>query len=245
MHINNIKKQIKYNFSKSANRYNAWAIAQKKSATHLVSLIDKNTFKSILDIGCGTGFCIEALKKTNCNKITGIDLSPGMVDVCTNKWPSYNFICTDAEHFFTQEKYDLIISNFTLQWFNNIYLYIKNCFDNLLKKNGTLALAIPVEGSLNEFTNIIKTKLHPFPNSKDLIESIGGIKKIDANFEIKNYKLSYPSPLAGLKAIKKIGAHYKDETIISIGEMKQLKSFHNDKDFSLTYKVLFIKATKT
>ena len=51
----------------------------------VVKLVEKTNPKSILDIATGTGDLAIALAKTNANKIIGLDISSGMLDIGKQK----------------------------------------------------------------------------------------------------------------------------------------------------------------
>ena len=63
------------NFNKKFDTYDENAIVQKKVASHLIELIkeiknDRNSFESILEIGCGTGiFTRDFLNNYSPNRI--------------------------------------------------------------------------------------------------------------------------------------------------------------------------------
>lgn len=254
MRIDDIKKQIEKSFSGAVDNYNEWATVQKKSAWDLISSIEKREYKNVLDVGCGTGFGIEILEENlDCEKITGLDFAPDMAEYCRKKWSNYKFICEDAENFIPTEKYDLIISNFTLQWFENIPLFINNCV-NYLNKKGVLAFSLPIEGSFEDLQNYAftinnkKLPLHNFPKKDGIIDIIKYIDDVTLKYSVKKYTEIYQSPLESLQSIKKIGASYKNTSTLSIKEMKNLISSHNYKNHfpltHVTYKMLFIMITK-
>ena len=50
----------------------------------------------VLEIGCGAG---ELLNKLNPARGVGIDLSPKLIELAQNRFPKFQFICTDAQTF--------------------------------------------------------------------------------------------------------------------------------------------------
>ncbi len=77
----------------------------------------------VLDMGCGTGFALEAVAARRPDvELTGLDLTPGMLDICRNKIPTAKLILGDfnkvdgyrafsnGEPAGLDEDYDLIIS---------------------------------------------------------------------------------------------------------------------------------------
>jgi SAM-dependent methyltransferase len=60
----------------------------------------------VLEIGSGTGDLLNAVKPAYG---VGIDFAENMIKVAREKYPHLNFICTDAESFKLDEKFDYII----------------------------------------------------------------------------------------------------------------------------------------
>jgi len=251
-----IKEQIKQNFSDRAHDYNNWAKAQKTSSDILVSLLPNKNFNNVLDIGCGTGFLVEQIKKLyNPSKVTGIDFAPKMISHCKNLWPGDNFVCADIGNFCTNEKYDLIASNFTFQWVDDIPNHISTYF-SLLKKNGVFAVAVPVAGSLEELrvsssrANKKPLHIHSFPNERILTDTFSRFTNHRFYHEIKNIEIYYSKPIHVVKSIKQIGATYTHAYSYTATEMRRFlreyeKTYSSSEElYPLTYKVLFIIAKK-
>lgn len=246
-----IKKQITDNFSKASNKYNDWAVAQEETASDLISLIDEKEFTNVLDVGCGTGFCIEKLeKKISFSALTGLDIAQDMIDYCSRKWSDYTFISQDAEHFNASDKYDLIVSNFTAQWFEDVCVFIKKYVDRYLSRNGVFLLSIPVYGSLQEIkdyclsVNNKDIHLLDFVEADDIVNLVDDLENITLEYKVQDYKQNYTNPLESIKAMKRIGACYQNESGLSVPEMRRLKSTYKKSDFSVTYKVLLLKIKK-
>jgi SAM-dependent methyltransferase len=75
------------------------------------------TESTILEIGCGTGYLLNAL---NPPKGVGIDLSPKMIELAQEKYPHLHFYQMDAEDIQLDEKFDVIIISDTLGYFEDI-----------------------------------------------------------------------------------------------------------------------------
>ncbi|MFJ9386581.1 malonyl-ACP O-methyltransferase BioC [Peribacillus sp. NPDC101481] len=120
------KRLLSKRFSEHAKTYDAYANVQKNMARKLVDLLpQKNTNHkiNILEIGCGTGYLTRLLVKAFPNAaITAVDIAPGMVEVAKGmtKEDRVTFLCTDIEEMALNENFDLIISNATFQWLNDL-----------------------------------------------------------------------------------------------------------------------------
>lgn len=145
------KNKLKRRFSRNAKTYDQYAKVQKIMGDTLIENVKNKDIKNILEIGCGTGYVTRALEryfpKAN---ITAIDLAPGMIEyVKSTMGENIQFICGDAEEMIFNEKYDLIISNATFQWFNHLEQTLGK-FINLLNKDGILAFSTFGENTFKE-----------------------------------------------------------------------------------------------
>ncbi|MGW8427402.1 malonyl-ACP O-methyltransferase BioC [Peribacillus simplex] len=131
------KRLLSKRFSEHAKTYDAYANVQKNMAKQLVDLLPKintNHVINILEIGCGTGYLTRLLVKTFPNAaITAVDLAPGMVELAKRMTDEerVTFLCTDIEEMALNENYDLIISNATFQWLNDLPATLEKLFTRL------------------------------------------------------------------------------------------------------------------
>ncbi len=78
--------------------------------------------RNILEIGCGTGYILNALKP---RLGVGIDISPKMLEQAKKKYPHLKFINMDAGRLTFKEKYDYIIITDTLGYIEDIQQVFK------------------------------------------------------------------------------------------------------------------------
>lgn len=81
---------------------------------------------SILEIGCGTGEMISAVKGS---RKTGIDFSEAMIEKARQQFPSLDLRCMDAHDFDLGEKYDVIILSNLIGWLDDVQI----CFQQIKK----------------------------------------------------------------------------------------------------------------
>ena len=130
-------KKIEQNFSKYADTYDIYCTVQKNIAKELVNKLNLPFIPgNILEIGCGTGNYTMLLREKFPNAlIDSIDISLAMLEKAKNKISDYKitFFQQDAQNFNTNQKFDLITSNATFQWFNDLPATLKkitNLFDS-------------------------------------------------------------------------------------------------------------------
>jgi predicted TPR repeat methyltransferase len=103
----------------------------------------------ILDLGCGTGYIVELLKRHKiAGSAQGVDISSKMLDICKNLKvdgiPCYDTLNNeDLEIFLNKEpssQFDVIIASKTLHYFNDPKKLFDSCH-KLLKPKGALVIA--------------------------------------------------------------------------------------------------------
>ena len=148
------------------------------------------SYKTVLDLGCGSGVDSIALSKLGLN-VHAIDHSPGMIKIATENFDKYmvniNLEETKLENLSLVKNYDLIISlGNTIA--NIDYLKLENLLTNLvssLQERGKIVVQIinfaklPTSGNhlLNEFENESLSIIRTYTILPDSIDFI--IKRID------------------------------------------------------------------
>ncbi|WP_297988774.1 malonyl-ACP O-methyltransferase BioC [Anoxybacillus sp.] len=113
------KQLMQKRFSERAKTYDQFANVQKKMAHELIARIARPP-KTILEIGCGTGYLTQLLHNAYPHaKLTAVDIAPGMIQVAKQRLGDapITWLCADVEEAPIDERYDVIISNATFQWF--------------------------------------------------------------------------------------------------------------------------------
>lgn len=245
--MRHIKDEFISNFSKKASHYERYATIQALSASRLVSL---STLKKgrVLDIGCGSGLLLKQVAASGfCGEIVGIDLAKDALGLASTSLEG-EFICADAEVFNSQEPFDAIVSNFVFQWFENPVFQIER-YANMLKKGGTVALAIPIEGSLSELRCALEKArvdmdLLFFPKREELMQSFA--RSFEARVcEVKNIGTFFDSSLEAIASIKRSGAHFRGKRLLKVGEFKKVLStydelYREDCGVFMSFEVLFL-----
>lgn len=138
--------------SEESNRYNqntGMRKTQEELTEIALSFLNYKNFDiNILDVGCGTGFSLEYLKKKGYLSLKGIDPSKEMIKIAKAKKLDVKLGgFQDLSKIY--EKYDVIISISALQWLisNKSEMEIKNIIkktgkdlSNILKKEGTCVI---------------------------------------------------------------------------------------------------------
>ncbi|MHB1661299.1 MAG: methyltransferase domain-containing protein [bacterium] len=228
------KHRVKKNFSNAKNYDNFTSYHNLTLA--MISRTIKNFFANysaqngncnkkcamnILDIGCGTAqgyFAVKDALPTGSFNYFGLDFAIGLLNEAGRKLKLSNkkalasntyLICGDAESLpLKYKKFDVVFSNMTVHWLNNIDIFLNKC-NYILKDGGVIILSFLISGTLRELEENFKSeyiKLHTFPE----LEYINGkINKTGLKIEyseILEYIETAESSAQLLKRINMLGA---------------------------------------
>lgn len=220
------------NFNKKFDSYDENAIVQKRVASHLIKLIkeiknDKNSFESILEIGCGTGiFTREFLKSYSPNKIILNDFF--QVERFLNNIPYNSFLVGDILKI-ELPKVETIVSSSVFQWISPL--------EDLIEKLSfckNLYFSIYISGNLKEINEHFNISLDYL--EVDEIENI--LKKYFTKVKYKKESISleFNTPLDALRHLKNSGVTGFKKSSIS-----KIKSFSSK---TLTYEIGYFLCEK-
>ncbi len=226
------KDAIAQSFSKAADQYDEYARIQHVLAHELLNLCPIQDKKSVLDLGCGTGYCLPELKKLYPQaKIMGGDLAPGMLRHAKSHYPQFEYEISDAENLpFEDEQFDLIFSSLAVQWCDDFSQVLTNAY-RCLKPGGHLVLSNLAAGTLLEMKQAwLEVDRHQhvneFTSKKELLENIDTSAFDEVNVQVTTH-IDYHCDVRSLTdSLKRIGAHN-----ITQGRAKGLTSPSHIKQF--------------
>ena len=206
------KSAIARSFGRAAHSYDQAAHFQRWVADRLLAQHDLSGYPRILDLGCGTGYCMQRLPIGNMR--IGLDLSESMLAVARVKTNDVNclWLTGDAEALPLQsESVDAVISSLSIQWcadnaalFSGIY--------RILKPGGVFMFSTLLDGTLCELKEAWAEADHAqHVNRFDTCEhyataaSEAGFR--DINLQQVAHVLRYQRVRELLSELKAIGAH--------------------------------------
>jgi len=258
------KQTIANSFSKAAVNYEDSAFLQKEVAGRLLERLELMNVKpkTILDAGCGTGFCTRILNKTFSKaKVIGVDIAEGMIEQAISQNGFFNKIdyqLGDVEQLpFANNSFDLVFSNLTVQWVKDqSQTFVE--LNRVLKPGGLIIFSTLGPDTLIELKiSWLKVDQDVHVN-KFFDMHITGDHVHSAQFENTVMDrdvitLTYKTMLGLMKDLKSIGAHNMDSNrqrgLLGKSKFEKLKNAYEDfrwEDGQLpaTYEVIYGHAWK-
>lgn len=93
--------------------------------------------RDVLCIGCGTGEECDYIHSLGVRRVSGIDLSPGLIEYAHKSYPTLDFKVMDMENLdFPDESFDFIYSSLVMHYVESLKPTLEHVY-RTLKKGGT------------------------------------------------------------------------------------------------------------
>ncbi len=239
------KELIKKRFSKCITTYDENAKIQRRMAEKLFSYIDTDEFERILEIGCGTGFLTKnAVNKLKFKSYIANDIIGDCQDLIEKLSPKIEFIQGDIENIIknSNNRYNLIISNASFQWIEDIENFISILYEKL-EKNGILLFSTFGIENFRELSFVLDKNLayHSAKEYKNML------KNYNFSIEEEAHILAFKSPKDVLKHIQLTGVNAINEAKWTKTDMLNFEKGYNNfcsNRPTLTYNPIYIKIIK-
>jgi malonyl-CoA O-methyltransferase len=211
------KHQVRLTFDRAADTYDDFAALQYEVADRLLERLDviNIDIRTVLDVGCGTGYCTRALNKYfKRAKIIGLDLAPAMINRASQqhgRWRKGIYLVGDAESLPIQSNsVDLVFSNLALQWCDPDVVFSE--FARILRPGGTILFSTFGPNTLQElrqawFEVNDRPHVHDFVDMHDLGDALMRAGLVEPVMDRENLVLDYADVTAVMKDLKGVGAH--------------------------------------
>ena len=139
-------------------QYDKFKVERSQPFFDLMSLVDFENLKDIVDLGCGAGELTAALHQKSQSKSTlGIDNSEEMLKKAhSHSIPGLKFETGNIENWKAPKGFDLVFSNAALHWCNHHPELFRRLKDSL-KPGGQLAIQMPFNHDYP--THVIATQM--------------------------------------------------------------------------------------
>lgn len=200
------KRLIAKSFNQAATSYNQAADLQFQVGNDLINqLIPLSVqLKIVADIGAGTGLLTDKLLSLNAKaEYFLVDMAYALLHTAP-KFDNVTPLCADFDNLpFQASSLDCIFSNMSLQWSLN-FKETLNELSRCLKRNGILAMSIPVAGTLSELAKTHRVNRFMPVNQLQSVVNAVNFKTIFSHQKV--YKKSFTNHFGLIRYLKKTGA---------------------------------------
>jgi len=265
------KHLVRGAFDQAAERYNEVAVLQREIGQRMLERLGLIRIEPqrILDAGAGTGyFCSSLSQSYPQSSIVALDVSRAMLKYALRhtssnspwRWlPYFNkkfskqvFVCGDIEQLpLVENSVDMIFSNLTLQWCNDIDRVFDE-FWRILRPGGLLMFSTFGPDTLKELRECWRsidsfTHVNAFIDMHDIGDALLRHRFREPVMDVENFMLTYKDIKTLMHDLKMIGAHNvttgRRKTLTAKGHIKALvecyERYRQDGLLPATYEVVY------
>lgn len=209
------KSAISQAFSKAATRYDKHAAFQRDIGHRLLQELPEDlTGLRVLDLGCGTGYFSQQLKRLGATVVC-VDLSSAMLEQARNRCGDdmTTYVLADAESLpFNDGDFDIVFSSLALQWCDDLSVPLRE-IRRVLAPLGRGYFSTLLDGSLIELKCSWR-EIDSHQHVNDFV-SINQVKIALAQAELSMHHLNstevivwYDTAFQLMRDLKGIGANH-------------------------------------
>jgi len=212
------KRPARRSFEQAAQSYDAAAVLQQEVAQRLLERLDLMKLEParVLDLGCGTGYCIpELMSRYKRADIVALDIARPMLEQARRRgrWLHRpRCVCGDAERLpFEDESFDLVFSNLMLQWCVDLDAAFAE-LQRVLRPGGLLLFTSFGPDTLKELRDSWAqvdgdTHVNAFLDMHDVGDALVKTRFADPVMDVERITVTYPDVWKLMRELKQIGAH--------------------------------------
>jgi len=203
-----LKNKVRHQFNRAASTYDHNNHIQIQALIRILKCIVKRRkqFKTVIDLGCGTGESTVGLLNTiQYEYMLAVDIADQLLDLAVKKCDGYQvqFLNADFDAVnFKNNCFDLMMINMGLQWSLQLPQTLKQ-LSNSLQVGGILAFTMPLVGT---FIELAADKTNPFVHGEHMIHLLATLGFSQIEFKTYIEQQRFESEVLRLKSIKAVGA---------------------------------------
>lgn len=261
------KQQVRRAFEQAAAGYDEVAFLQREIGDRLLERLPliKLVPQRILEVGSGTGHCTARLyRQFNAAEIVAVDLAQAMLQLVQRRLPWWTrwrsrcrFVVADAEALpFAADSIDMIFSNLTLQWCNDLPRVFAE-FQRVLTPGGMVLFTTFGPDTLRELRESWRqvnrhTHVNGFFDMHDIGDVMLQAHLAEPVMDAELLTVTYPDVMKLMRDLKQLGAHNVTERrprgLTGRKQLQQLQQayeqFRVDGVLPATYEVIYGHAWK-
>jgi len=219
------KGAARRSFDQAAPGYDEAAVLQRELADRLLERLDYIRLEPelVLDLGAGTGYAIPGLRRRfGTARILALDFAPAMLLEARDRGQSSpperpDCVCADVENLpLADASVDLIFSNATFQWCNDIQGTFGECL-RVLRPGGLLLFTTFGPDTLWELRDAWAaadghSHVSPFPDMHDVGDALVRTRFADPVMDVERLTVTYERMRDLMQDLKILGAHNATST---------------------------------
>lgn len=212
------KARARRRFDQAAAGYDSVAVLQREIADRLLERLDYVRLepRRILDLGTGTGYAIDGLQRRYRKaQVIALDFAQGMLRQARQRGGLLRrplCVCADAEALpLTDGAVDLIVSNATLQWCNDLERTFDEC-RRVLRPGGLFMFTTFGPDTLTELRQSWsevdgQSHVSSFPDMHDVGDALVRTRFADVVMDTERLTLTYERTHDLMRDLKTLGAN--------------------------------------
>ncbi len=205
-------------FNRAAKGYDEVAVLQREIADRMLERLDYIRLqpRQVLDLGAGTGYALNGLQRRYPRaRILALDFAEGMLHQARrrSRWPRRpQCLCADVESLpLAGGSVDLIFSNATLQWCNDLERSLQECL-RVLRPGGLLLFSTFGPDTLLELRAAWASaddQVHvgTFVDMHDIGDALVRTRFAEPVMDVERLTLTYGRARDLMRDLKLLGAH--------------------------------------
>ena len=216
------KRLARLAFERAARTYDEAAVLQREVNHHLLERLEyiNHTPEIILDVGAGTGYATHSLKQIYPSAhLIALDIAYPMLSLARSHTSlmvrikkKIKFINAEAESLpLTDNSVDMVYSNLTVQWVNDLDLTLKE-FARVLKPGGMVLFSTFGPDTLTELRESWRavdrySHVNQFFDMHDIGDAMLRARLAEPVMDVENFTMTYKDIFSIMRDLKAIGAH--------------------------------------
>lgn len=219
-----VEREIALRYDHNAERYDDATRYNREAARRLVASLPDLTCRTLLDVGCGTGFAsLAMIERFDVGAVTGVDVSRQMLERMRQKLDAHPQVhaelhVADVRAMPVPEgAYDCVLASMALHWFADRSEAI-HAMGRAVAPGGALGLVAPGPGHDYEYTEVLRAirpavpaavidifgSAQVFPDETEAQLVAAGLTPIDVWVESRTRRVP---PVRYMARITTVGSH--------------------------------------